>query len=75
MFYEDDPWTEIDWPYTISEMLVAVAAIIGNSLVILVFGKEKRLRRRTKYYIISLAVADLLVTEMTNRRRCLYFQL
>lgn len=43
------------------EFLVAIVAVIGNSLVILVFYRERRLRRRTNYYIISLATADLLV--------------
>lgn len=47
--------------YTISEVLVALFAIVGNSLVITVFCKERRLRRRTNYYIVSLAAADLLV--------------
>ena len=48
-------------PYVVSEVLVAVCAVIGNALVILVFYRERRLRRRTNYYIISLAIADLLV--------------
>lgn len=43
------------------ESLVAIVAVIGNSLVILVFYRERRLRRRTNYYIISLALADFLV--------------
>jgi hypothetical protein len=43
------------------EFLVAIVAVIGNSLVILVFYRERRLRRRTNYYIISLATADFLV--------------
>lgn len=43
------------------ECLVAIVAVIGNSLVILVFYRERRLRRRTNYYIISLATADFLV--------------
>lgn len=47
--------------YTISEVLVAIFAVVGNSLVITVFWKERRLRRRTNYYIVSLAAADLLV--------------
>lgn len=47
--------------YTISEVLVSLFAIVGNSLVITVFCKERRLRRRTNYYIVSLATADLLV--------------
>ena len=48
-------------PYVVSEILVAVCAVVGNALVILVFCRERRLRRRTNYYIISLAIADLLV--------------
>lgn len=58
---EDNPWSDLNVPYTVSEVLVAIAAVFGNSLVIVVYGKERRLRRKTKYYIISLAVADLLV--------------
>lgn len=57
-----DVHLELNVPYTICETLVAVTAVIGNALVILVFWREKRLRRRTKYYIISLAVADFLVS-------------
>ncbi|KAK5644341.1 hypothetical protein RI129_005641 [Pyrocoelia pectoralis] len=52
---------EPDIYYKISEILVAIFAIVGNALVIAVFWREKRLRRRTNYYIVSLAVADLLV--------------
>lgn len=48
-------------PYVVCELLVAVCAVIGNAFVILVFYRERRLRRRTNYYIISLAIADLLV--------------
>ncbi|XP_066596685.1 adenosine receptor A2b-like isoform X2 [Prorops nasuta] len=52
---------ELNVLYTVSEILVAVCAVFGNGLVILVFSKERKLRRRTNYYIISLATADLLV--------------
>lgn len=48
-------------PYTVMEILVAIVAVIGNGLVIIVFYRERRLRRRTNYYIISLALADFLV--------------
>ncbi|XP_012262984.2 adenosine receptor A2b-like [Athalia rosae] len=48
-------------PYATCEVLVAVSAVFGNGLVITVFARERRLRRRTNYYIISLATADLLV--------------
>lgn len=47
--------------YTVMEVLVAIVAVIGNGLVIIVFYRERRLRRRTNYYIISLALADFLV--------------
>lgn len=52
---------ELNIPYTICEILVAVCAVLGNALVIIVFSRNKKLRRRTNYYIISLATADLLV--------------
>ncbi|XP_033329877.2 adenosine receptor A2b isoform X1 [Megalopta genalis] len=53
--------SELNPLYTVCEILVAVCAIFGNGLVIIVFSKERKLRRRTNYYIISLATADLLV--------------
>lgn len=52
---------KLNLPYTVCEILVAICAVLGNGLVIIVFGKERKLRRRTNYYIISLAAADLLV--------------
>lgn len=52
---------ELNIPYTILEVLVGVVAIIGNAMVIFVFHRDRRLRRRTNYYIVSLAIADLLV--------------
>lgn len=51
----------INSPYLVSEILVAVLAVIGNSLTILVFVQNRKLRRLTNYYIVSLAAADLLV--------------
>ncbi|XP_011141533.1 adenosine receptor A2b isoform X2 [Harpegnathos saltator] len=53
--------SELNLPYTVCEILVAICAVFGNGLVIIVFGKERKLRRRTNYYIVSLAAADLLV--------------
>ena len=49
------------WAYTALELAVAIVSIFGNSLVILVFIKFKPLRTVTNYYVISLAMADLLV--------------
>ncbi|XP_045132498.1 uncharacterized protein LOC123516859 isoform X4 [Portunus trituberculatus] len=54
-------WDTLNVPYFISEVLVAVVAVIGNALTITVFVVERKLRRRTNYYIVSLALADLLV--------------
>ncbi|XP_036138704.1 adenosine receptor A2b isoform X1 [Monomorium pharaonis] len=52
---------ELNVPYTICEILIAIGAIFGNGLVIIAFVKERKLRKLTNYYIVSLAVADLLV--------------
>jgi adenosine receptor A2a len=52
---------QLNVPYAVLETLVAICAVIGNALVIIVFYRERRLRRRTNYYIISLATADFLV--------------
>lgn len=52
---------ELDVGYVVCETVVAVLAVLGNALVIFVFRKERRLRRRTNYYIVSLAAADFLV--------------
>lgn len=51
----------LNMPYTIFEIIVALLAIIGNAMVIYVFRVERKLRRRTNYYIVSLAIADLFV--------------
>lgn len=59
--FDDYKSPELNVPYTLMEALVAITAVIGNGLVIIVFCRERRLRRRTNYYIISLALADLMV--------------
>lgn len=51
----------LNMPYTIFEILVALVAVVGNAMVIYVFRVERKLRRRTNYYIVSLAIADLFV--------------
>lgn len=58
---EDSLLSKLNVAYTILESLVAIFAVIGNALVITVFYRERRLRRRTNYYIISLALADFFV--------------
>ncbi|XP_068630148.1 adenosine receptor A3 [Battus philenor] len=55
------PTPELHATYTSLEILVALVAVVGNAMVIHVFRRDRRLRRRTNYYIVSLAVADFLV--------------
>ncbi|XP_038216043.1 adenosine receptor A2b [Zerene cesonia] len=55
------PTPELHATYTTLEILVALVAVIGNAMVIHVFRRDRRLRRRTNYYIVSLAIADCLV--------------
>ncbi|XP_049290492.1 adenosine receptor A2b [Anopheles funestus] len=59
----EEPNSEVrlNVPYALLEASVALMAIFGNTLVILAFKTERRLRRRTNFYIVSLASADLLV--------------
>jgi 7 transmembrane receptor (rhodopsin family) len=59
--YGSEERTKLNVPYVVMETLVAVLAVIGNSIVIAVFFRERKLRKRTNYYIISLATADFLV--------------
>lgn len=51
----------LDVTYAVFEGLVALMAVVGNAMVIVVFKRERRLRRRTNFYIVSLATADFLV--------------
>ncbi|XP_015116610.1 adenosine receptor A2b [Diachasma alloeum] len=60
-YYKSSEKAELNLPYAVCEIVVAVCAVVGNGLVITVFSRDKKLRRRTNYYIISLASADLLV--------------
>ncbi|XP_063821946.1 adenosine receptor A2b-like [Ostrinia nubilalis] len=55
------PTPELHAAYTTLEILVALVAVVGNAMVIYVFRRDRRLRRRTNYYIVSLATADFLV--------------
>lgn len=54
-----------DWEIVIKSILFAVIiffSIIGNFLIILVVLRNRSMRTTTNYYIVNLAVADLLVT-------------
>uniref|UniRef100_A0A182W5H5 G-protein coupled receptors family 1 profile domain-containing protein n=1 Tax=Anopheles minimus TaxID=112268 RepID=A0A182W5H5_9DIPT len=58
---DSDSEVRLNVPYALLEATVALMAIFGNTLVIVAFKTERRLRRRTNFYIVSLASADLLV--------------
>ncbi|XP_076306454.1 adenosine receptor A2b-like [Tachypleus tridentatus] len=47
--------------YTLLELTVAVIAVVGNIVVMIAFRLDKRVRKKTNFYIFSLATADLLV--------------
>jgi len=47
--------------YTTVEVVCAVVSFFGNLLVLIAFVRFRRIRSVTNYYVISLAVADLLV--------------
>ncbi|XP_059184203.1 adenosine receptor A1-like [Centropristis striata] len=47
--------------YIATELIIAVLAIIGNLLVCLAVTRNKKLRTVTNYFLVSLAVADILV--------------
>ncbi|CAG9811879.1 unnamed protein product, partial [Chironomus riparius] len=51
-------WTYQRTSYVVSEVVIAIFAIIGNILVFLVFFRESKLRHKINFYIISLAIAD-----------------
>lgn len=59
--YQVNEIYELNYFYTILEVLVSIVACVGNACVIIVFHRERRLRKRTNYYIVSLAIADFLV--------------
>lgn len=43
-------------------VMTILVSIVGNVLVICIVWKNKRMRTTTNYYIVNLAVSDLLVT-------------
>jgi len=53
--------SELPKLYTSVEVVCAVISFFGNLLVLIAFVRFRRVRSVTNYYVISLAVADLLV--------------
>ncbi|XP_071781790.2 adenosine receptor A1-like [Centroberyx gerrardi] len=65
--------------YIAAEFLIALLAITGNLLVCLAVSRNRKLRTVTNYFLVSLAVADILVgllaipcAVLTNLGRPLY---
>jgi len=57
------PWTELI-PAIMKGLvmgIIIIAAVLGNALVIISVARHRKLRIITNYYVVSLALADLLV--------------
>lgn len=61
VYYSAPVAAKLNYYYAALELTVALLACVGNAAVITVFCRERRLRKRTNYYIVSLAMADFLV--------------
>ena len=59
-FHEDS--LEIKSARIIPYCLIIVVSLIGNSMVVAVVLKNPRMRTTVNYYIVNLAIADLLIT-------------
>ena len=42
--------------------IIMVLSLVGNVMIVYIVWKNKRMRTTTNYYIVNLAIADLLVT-------------
>jgi hypothetical protein len=42
--------------------IISLASLVGNILIIVIVLRDRRMRTTTNYYIVNLAVADLMVT-------------
>jgi hypothetical protein len=64
----DDRWLMADWFFTLTLVvktclmgLIIAASIFGNLLVIVSVARFRKLRIITNYFVVSLAMADILV--------------
>lgn len=56
--FDNINWKNKTIAFVVLELINATFAIVGNILVFIVFFKERKLRRKINFYIISLAMAD-----------------
>lgn len=57
---KDESGVQLKWPALLIVMVI-IPTIGGNILVILAVSLEKKLQNATNYFLMSLAMADLLV--------------
>nr|XP_060625574.1 5-hydroxytryptamine receptor 2A [Anolis sagrei ordinatus] len=58
--HENSPLPEKNWP-ALLVIVVMIVTIAGNILVIMAVSLEKRLQNATNYFLMSLAIADMLL--------------
>lgn len=51
----------INLPYMIAELIIALLSTVGNLLVCVAVGLNRKLQTVTNYFLVSLAVADICV--------------
>lgn len=61
MISSDQSQIIIETVFALLEAWAFVFGVFGNFVVIYVMTREKKLRRKSNYYIISVASADLLI--------------
>ncbi|XP_071790583.1 adenosine receptor A2a-like [Asterias amurensis] len=52
---------QVSVSYFLAEIVIAITAVVGNSLVLVTYARSSRLQTVTNYFIVSLAIADFLV--------------
>lgn len=51
-----------EWPLIIAYIIIFLLALLGNTLVCVAVLRNDHMRTVTNYYIVNLAVADILVS-------------
>ena len=56
--FDGKDWNFLNISHVSFELFIALIAIVGNLLVLIVFLRKESLRRDMNFYIISLAIGD-----------------